>query len=94
MFGYFLVTLKISYIYVQVWRGEGAGAPPPPLRQQLEEHDAERDVDEQHQKYQLLPREPVLKPHICDVNVTNSYILLTTGNRESLDENDCMCLKG
>lgn len=38
----------------------GAGARSPPLREQLEEHDAERDVDEEHQDHQLLPREPVL----------------------------------
>lgn len=33
----------------------------PTLRQQFEEHDAKRDVDEEHQDYQLLSREPVLK---------------------------------
>lgn len=33
----------------------------PPLREQLEEHDAQRDVDEEHEDHQLLPGEPVLE---------------------------------
>lgn len=39
----------------------GAGRHSPPLREQLEEHYAQRDVDEKHEDNQLLPGKPVLK---------------------------------
>lgn len=44
----------------------------PVLRKQFEEHDAQRNVDEQHQEYQLLPREPVL----CRTIFYNHYNIL------------------
>lgn len=56
----FVLTGSVEYVQCV---GERRPAPPPALREQFEEHDAQRDVDEQYQEHQLLPREPVLKFH-------------------------------
>lgn len=85
-----MVIYNLNYIQCTTAPSRSGGSvrgARPPLRQQLEEHDAQRDVDEQHQQHQLLSGEPVLHTQLyamIDDYDMNYNICVTTQRRTSL----------